>query len=78
MSCEILQQAVAKAGLDREKLRQAIATDIFDTINGPVRFEGVQNVLTPTSFLQFQDGEAHIVWPPEGATAQYIPKPAWP
>ncbi len=78
MSCEILEQAVAKAGLDREKLRETIATGTFDTINGPVRFEGVQNVLTPASFLQFQNGEAHLVWPPEGATAQYIPKPAWP
>jgi branched-chain amino acid transport system substrate-binding protein len=43
MSCEILEQAVAKAGLDREKLRQAISTMTFDTINGPVRFQGVQN-----------------------------------
>jgi branched-chain amino acid transport system substrate-binding protein len=78
MSCEILQQAVAKAGLDREKLRETIASETFDTINGPVKFDGVQNVTTPTSFLQFQNGEAHLVWPPEGATAQYIAKPAWP
>ena len=74
MSCEILQQAVAKAGLDKAKLREAISTATFDTINGPVRFEGVQNATTPTSFLQFQDGQAQLVWPPEAATAPYKPR----
>ncbi|HXV23136.1 MAG TPA: amino acid ABC transporter substrate-binding protein [Alphaproteobacteria bacterium] len=74
MSCEILQQAVAKAGLDKDKIRQAIASTTFDTINGPVKFEGVQNVTTPTSFLQFQDGQAQLVWPPESATAPYKPR----
>ena len=53
-SCE---QAVAKAGLDRDKMRQTIATETFDTINGPVKFEGVQNATTPTAFLQVQDGQ---------------------
>ncbi len=74
MSCEILQQAVAKAGLDKDKLREAIASMTFDTINGPVKFEGVQNVTTPTSFLQFQDGQAQLVWPTEAATAPYKPR----
>lgn len=74
MSCEILQQAVAKAGLDKAKLREAISTATFDTINGPVKFEGVQNATTPTSFLQFQDGRAQLVWPPEAATAPYKPR----
>jgi branched-chain amino acid transport system substrate-binding protein len=74
MSCEILQQAVAKAGLDKAKIREAISTTTFDTINGPVKFAGVQNVTTPTSFLQFQDGTAQLVWPPEAATAAYKPR----
>ena len=74
MSCEILQQAVAKAGLDKHKIREAIASTTFDTINGPVKFEGVQNATTPTSFLQFQDGQAQLVWPPEAATAPYKPR----
>lgn len=74
MSCEILQQAVATAGLDKAKIREAISTMTFDTINGPVKFEGVQNVSTPTSFLQFQDGKAQLVWPPEAATAPYKPR----
>jgi branched-chain amino acid transport system substrate-binding protein len=63
MSCEILEQAVAKAGTDKEKLRQAIASMTFDTINGPVKLQGVQNAITPTAFLQIQGGELQLVWP---------------
>lgn len=69
MSAEILEQAVAVAGLDRAALREAIATGTFETINGEVRFEGVENAVTPTAFLQRQDGEMHLVWPSELATA---------
>ncbi len=72
VSLEILEQAVAKAGLDRAKLRKTIATDTFQTINGPVRFEGVQNVLLPTGFLQIQKGQLHIVWPKSMATKDII------
>jgi branched-chain amino acid transport system substrate-binding protein len=78
MSLEILEQAVAEAGLDKEKLRAKISGSTFETINGPVRFDGVQNAITPTMFLQFQAGEAQIVWPPSETTADYITKPAWP
>jgi branched-chain amino acid transport system substrate-binding protein len=77
MSVEVLEQAVAVAGLDHEKLRETIATQTFDTINGPVRFEGVVNVSTPTGFLQIQDGEAQIIWPPEVATSKFKPKGPW-
>jgi branched-chain amino acid transport system substrate-binding protein len=74
MSAEILQQAVATAGLDRDALRAAIAGGTFDTINGEVRFEGVTNAVTPMAFLQRQDGVMHIVWPPEIATAALQPR----
>jgi branched-chain amino acid transport system substrate-binding protein len=77
MSIEILEQAVKTAGLDKDKIREAISTHTFDTINGPVKFKGVENVLTPTMFLQFQKGEAQIVWPNSEATAPFEPKPAW-
>ena len=77
MSLEILEQSVAEVGLDKDKLREHIASTTFETINGPVDFEGVQNVSTPTMFLQFQDGEAQIVWPEDTATADFMPKPAW-
>ncbi len=71
MSAEILQQAVAVAGLDHDALREAISTMTFDTINGPVKFEGVENVVTPTAFLQLQGGEMHLIWPGEIATSAF-------
>jgi branched-chain amino acid transport system substrate-binding protein len=77
MSCEILEQAVAKAGTDKEKLRQAISTMTFDTINGPVKFQGVQNSTTPTAFLQIQGSELQIVWPNSIATSVFKPKTGW-
>lgn len=69
MSAEILAQAVAVAGLDRAALRRAIAEGSFETINGPVRFSGIENATTPTAFVQRQDGRMQLVWPPEIATA---------
>lgn len=77
MSCEILQQAVAKAGLDKDRLRNAIATGTFDTIDGPVAFDGVQNKLTPAMFLQFQGGNVQIVYPPSMQTAPFMAKTGW-
>lgn len=77
MSMEILQQAVASAGLDREKIRAAVASMTFDTINGPVKFNGVENTQTPTSFLQIQDGELELVWPDTIKTKSFRPKTAW-
>ena len=77
MSLEILEQAVAEVGLDKDALREYIATETHETINGPVKFDGVQNVTTPTMFLQFQDGEAQIIWPEDTATADFMAKPGW-
>lgn len=74
MSCEILEQAVATAGLDHDKLRKTISSSTFDTINGPVRFDGVENAITPTAFLQLQKGEMHLVWPANIATSTYMPR----
>ncbi|MCY4190028.1 MAG: amino acid ABC transporter substrate-binding protein [Rhodospirillaceae bacterium] len=77
VSTEILEQAVAKAGLDKDKLRKVISTSNFDTIIGRVQFDGVQNAVTPTGFLQIQDGNIHIVWPKSRATAKWQAKPGW-
>ena len=77
MSLEILQSAVARAGLDKEKIREIIAKDTFETINGKVRFEGVQNVITPTAFVQMQKGKLQLVWPKSISTGQYEPKKGW-
>lgn len=77
MSLEILEAAVAKNGLDKARIRDFIGRETFDTINGKVRFDGVQNAITPTAFVQNQKGRLQIVWPPAMATAPYQPKKAW-
>ena len=77
VSVQILEEAVAKAGLDTEKLRDAIAGGSFDTIMGLVEFENNSNSTTSGGLLQFQNGDNAIVWPPEIATAKFIRKPAW-
>lgn len=78
MSCQVLEEAVAKTGLDKKKLRDEIASDTFQTINGPVKFEGVENVKTPPGLVQIQDGKPQLIWPTSIATGSYIPKPPWP
>ena len=77
VSVQILEEAVAKGGLDREKIRDAIAAGNFDTIMGPVRYEGNSNVSTSAGLLQYQNGDNAIIWPPSIATAKFIKKPAW-
>src|SRR5690606_634031 len=74
LSIEILEQAVAKAGLDKEKLREVISTETFSTINGNIKFDGVQNTITPVAFLQIQDGSLELVWPDSLATSSWKPK----
>ena len=79
VQCEIIRQAVAKAGTTHpEKIRDAIATGEFQTINGPIKFTGTENLVTPSMILQYQKGDLEIVWPSQSATAKPLfPKPAW-
>jgi branched-chain amino acid transport system substrate-binding protein len=77
MSLEILEVAVAKNGLDKEKIRATVASETFDTINGKVKFDGVQNTITPTAFVQYQKGKLQIVWPASFATSKYEAKKGW-
>ncbi|MDM0067402.1 amino acid ABC transporter substrate-binding protein [Variovorax sp. J31P207] len=74
---EILQQSVAKVGLDRKALRDNIAKSEFKTILGPIRFDGGENASIPGTVAQWQNGEFEVVWPKDRATAQLKPKPAW-
>ena len=77
ISLQILEDAVAKNGLDREKIRSYISTQTFDTINGKVKFDGVQNAITPTAFVQIQQGRLKLVWPKSIANGQFVPKTSW-
>lgn len=76
-ACQILEQAVATAGLDRQKIAAAIAAGTFDTIKGPIRFDGVVNASTEPGLLQIQNGTLEIVWPPSIATSTFQPKKDW-
>jgi len=79
-SLQILEQAIEKTGtLDRKKLRDAIATETFPTVIGPVKFEGGFNIQAPGEIGQWQNGEFEVVAGKPKRTAKPIyPKPAWP
>jgi branched-chain amino acid transport system substrate-binding protein len=75
---EILQAAVAKAGLDRKAIRDYVAGNTHKTIIGNIKFTGSENTATPGTVSQWQNGEFEVVWPKSVATAQLnTSKPAW-
>jgi len=75
---EILTNAVKARGLDRKAIRDYVAGTTHKTILGDIRFEGSENVGTPGSVGQWQNGEFEVVWPKQIATAALNPaKPAW-
>jgi len=77
-SMEILTSAVGKVGLDRKAIRDYIANTEHNTILGKIKFNGSENVGTPGTVSQWQNGEFEVVWPKAVATAALNPnKPAW-
>ncbi|MGV3570520.1 MAG: amino acid ABC transporter substrate-binding protein [Ramlibacter sp.] len=75
---EILTTAVNKVGLDRKAIRDYVAGNTHKTIMGDIKFVGSENVGTPGSVSQWQNGEFEVVWPQKIATAKLNPnKPAW-
>jgi len=75
---EILTNAVKTHGLDRKAIRDYVANTTHKTILGDIRFQGSENVGTPGSVGQWQNGEFEVVWPQKIATAKLNPvKPAW-
>ena len=75
---EILTQAVKLNGLDRKAIRDYVANTTHKTILGDIRFAGSENVGTPGTIGQWQNGEFEVVWPQARATAKLnTQKPAW-
>lgn len=75
---EILTNAVKQVGLDRKAIRDYIAGTSHKTIIGDIRFQGSENVGTPGTIGQWQNGEFEVVWPVDRATAKLnASKPAW-
>jgi branched-chain amino acid transport system substrate-binding protein len=79
-SVQVLEQAIEKAGsLDRNKVRDVIASGTFPTVIGPVEFEDGFNQQSPGEVGQWQSGEFEIIGAKEKQTAdpQY-PRQPWP
>lgn len=78
VSLQMLEQAIARAGLDRAAVMEELATGSFDTIFGEITLE---NKRLPDLWKvgQWQDGVFVAIAPVdrEGATAPVIPKPEW-
>jgi branched-chain amino acid transport system substrate-binding protein len=75
---EILTNAVRQVGLDRKAIRDYVAGTTHKTIIGDIRFQGSENVGTPGTIGQWQNGEFEVVWPAARATAKLnVSKPAW-
>jgi len=75
---EILTAAVKQVGLDRKAIRDYVANSTHKTIIGDIRFQGSENVGTPGTVGQWQNGEFDVVWPAARATAKLNPnKSAW-
>jgi branched-chain amino acid transport system substrate-binding protein len=78
ISCQILEQAVKRAGIDPEKLRTELSSATFDTMMGKVKYnEQNVNIGAPPGFIQMQNRINEVVWPPEQASAKVIKKAAW-
>jgi branched-chain amino acid transport system substrate-binding protein len=78
ISCQILEQAVKRAGIDLEKLRTELSSATFDTMMGKVKYnEQNVNIGAPPGFIQMQNRINEVVWPPEQASAKIIKKAAW-
>lgn len=79
---EALFKAVEKYGLDREKIRDALATETFETVLGPAKWnwESVFLDVPGAGYLAQWQGEEmlKVVWPSDRASADWIPKPDWP
>jgi branched-chain amino acid transport system substrate-binding protein len=77
---QVLEQAIVETGtLDREVIRDAMATMTFDTVIGPVQFVNQFNIQSPGEVGQWQNGEFEIIAAASKRTAEpEYPKPAWP
>ena len=58
---EILTNAVKQHGLDRKAIRDYVANTTHKTILGDIRFQGSENVGTPGTVGQWQNGEFEVV-----------------
>lgn len=79
---EAMFQAIEQVGLNRQLVRDALATGTFNTTMGDLTFVPGEhpNIPGTGTLTQWQGGDMlEVVWPLDVATASIIaPKPAWP
>ena len=77
-SLQMLEQAIARVGLDHGALSEELANGRFDTILGAVQLSNNQ-LNTPWLIGQWQGGAFRAVGPREqpGTYPPVIPKPEW-
>ncbi len=75
----VMVQAIERAGaVDREKIRDVLATSTFGTPAGDITFTEGGLALTTAFTHQIQNGTPVIVWPPDRATGELKwPAPTW-
>jgi len=77
-TCEILQKAIEITGtLEPTKIRDVIASEKFDTVLGPVKFENQFNIHYPGEVGQWQNGEFEVVDKAKRIAKPVFPKPDW-
>ena len=77
-SCQIMQQAIEKAGtLDGQKVRDVIASETFETVLCNIKFEDQFNINYPGHVGQWQNGEFEVVDKATRTKDPIYPKPAW-
>jgi branched-chain amino acid transport system substrate-binding protein len=69
---QILAAAVTRAGgLERDKIRDAVAATDMTTVVGPVKFRSDGTGIVQSVFVQWINGKQELVWPKEFATAAF-------
>lgn len=81
-SLMLLGETAQKVGGDRDKLRDALASQTWKGIVGDVKFENydgfTQQNRHEMAVIQYQNGAATVVYPPERAKAKAVyPFPGW-
>jgi branched-chain amino acid transport system substrate-binding protein len=79
-SGQIALKSLEWAGvLDKERIRDVLASFKFDTVMGRVSFGPGGNLENPENLLmQWRNGKLEVIWPREKATADFVyPFPTW-
>jgi len=75
---QVLANAIERAGvLDRQKVRDAIATTDMITVRGPIRFKANGTAVIDYGLRQWQNGKNVLIWPAYAAKAKIMLAPPW-